>query len=258
MSDAQTSEDVKLWEPPADGSTGQQLTSFVNIIHRLHPTLSKTLPQGDYNSLYRWSVENISEFWAALWEFTQPLHSQPYTKVCATFKTIHFILIAQVIDETVPMDQVPVWFEGSRLNFAENLLRYRDDELAIVATGTAVWVCISIYIILLFIGEYMVGQEVRLTYGQLFERVRRTAGSLQQLGVRVGDRVVGYLPNCIESVVFMLASTALGAVWSCTSPDFGTTGVLDRFEQVKPVILISVNAVVYNGKVFIIISIYLQ
>lgn len=144
--------------------------------------------------------------------------------------------VLQVIDESVPMDSVPVWFTGARLNFAENLLRYAKSPDA--SDRTCIIAC----------GEYT-NTDIRLTYAQLYDLVQKAAGALRKIGVKCGDRVVGYIPNCVEAVVFMLAAASIGAIWSSTSPDFGAAGVLDRFEQVEPKVLISVNAVVYNGKV---------
>lgn len=116
-----------------------------------------------------------------------------------------------------------------KLNFAENLLRYRDDHTAIIATGENDTV-------------------TKLSYSELYTQVSKCALALREMGIVAGDRVAAYIPNCPEAVIIMLAATSIGAVWSSTSPDFGTTGVLERFAQVKPRVLFSVNAVVYNGK----------
>lgn len=130
------------------------------------------------------------------------------------------------------MDEIPEWFIGARLNYAENIFsKYCDDKLAIIATG-----------------EF--NQEYELTYKQLAEKVRLCAGAMKKMGVQKSDRVATYIPNCIEAVIVFLAATSLGAIYSSTSPDFGTTGVLDRFTQIRPKLLFSVNAVVYNGKTY--------
>jgi acetoacetyl-CoA synthetase len=122
-----------------------------------------------------------------------------------------------------------IWFPESRLNYAENLLRQRDDQEAIV-----------------FKGEDKV--EHRLTYAQLYDAVSITAQALSKQGVKKGDRVAAFLPNLPDTIIFMLAATSLGALWSSCSPDFGTQGVLDRFGQIKPKILIGVDGYFYNGK----------
>ena len=127
------------------------------------------------------------------------------------------------------MDQIPEWFAGARLNFAENLLRYRDDRLALIATGKS---CFSFLYLdnrdsLTHYGVYVQtgesGYEDRWTYARLHEQVRLCAAAMHALGVGVGDRVVAYIPNCAEAVVVMLAAASLGAIYSSTSPDFGTT-----------------------------------
>ncbi|MBW1645512.1 MAG: acetoacetate--CoA ligase, partial [Deltaproteobacteria bacterium] len=123
------------------------------------------------------------------------------------------------------------WFVGARLNFAENLLRYRDQRVALV-----------------FKGEQQ--EPVRLTYAELYRQVARLAKSLRQLGVVAGDRVSGFVPNMIETVIAMLATTSIGAIWSSCSPDFGIKGVLDRFGQIEPKVVFTANGYSYNGKNF--------
>jgi acetoacetyl-CoA synthetase len=130
-----------------------------------------------------------------------------------------------------PPDPVlgPRWFDGARLNFAENLLRHRDDGLALVAWSER-------------------GAGRRLTYAQLAAEVARVAGALRAAGVEAGDRVAGFMPNVPEAVVAMLAAASLGAIWSSCSPDFGVRGVLDRFGQIAPTVLVAADGYVYAGK----------
>ena len=123
------------------------------------------------------------------------------------------------------------WFPGARLNFAENLLRFRDDRTALV-----------------FRSE--VSEPRRLTYAQLYDQVARLARSLRQTGVGVGDRVAGFMPNMTETVVAMLATTSLGAIWSSCSPDFGPGGIIDRFQQIEPKVLFTADGYSYNGKTY--------
>jgi len=138
-----------------------------------------------------------------------------------------------VVDTDTPMNNIPEWFPGARLNYAENLLRYHDDSK------------IALY----YTSERFGADGVKTkTFGQLRDRVRQYAASLKSLGVGEGDRVVGYIPNCTEAIEAMAAAASLGAVWSSTSPDFGVSGVLDRFSQIKPKIVFSVEAVSYNLK----------
>ena len=107
------------------------------------------------------------------------------------------------------------WFPGARMNFAENLMRFRDERTALVFKGE---------------GQ----QPRRMTYAQLYDEVARLSKSLSDSGVGVGDRVAGFMPNMTEAVVAMLATTSLGAIWSSCSPDFGPRGLLDRFQQIEP------------------------
>jgi len=168
-----------------------------------------------YDELWQWSVENIPDFWAAMWEFCGIKASRGYDAV---------------IDN---LDKMPGarWFTGSRLNFAEHLLRYRDDHTAII-----------------FKGEVL--EPIRITYAELYDRVARLAKSLKACGVKAGDRVAGFMPNLPETVIAMLAATSLGAVWSSCSPDFGIKGVLDRFGQIEPKVLFIASGYSYNGKTF--------
>jgi acetoacetyl-CoA synthetase len=163
--------------------------------------------------LRRWSVAEPAAFWAGVWELGGVRASVPAETVLAD------------------ADKMPGarWFEGARLNFAANLLR-RDD-----ATPA-----------LIFRGED--GTRRELSWSALQAEVRALAAELAADGVGVGDRVAGYLPNCPEAIIAMLATTALGAIWSSASPDFGVAGVLDRFGQIEPKVLVTVDGYHYAGK----------
>ena len=167
----------------------------------------------EYAPFYAWSVENIPEFWAAFWKFADVIHSKPYD---------------QVVDDVTKMPGAK-WFTGAQLNFAENLLRYRDDQIALIFKGEA-------------------QASSKMTYAQLYDEVARLARSLKDLGIQPGDRVVGFMPNMPESIIAMLAATSLGATWSSCSPDFGIKGVLDRFGQIKPRVLFTANGYSFKGK----------
>ncbi|KAI0209074.1 Acetoacetyl-CoA synthetase [Lamellibrachia satsuma] len=168
-----------------------------------------------YEDLYKWSVSNYPEFWEELWQFCGLKFSQQYE---------------EVIDSTKGIADIPEWFHGSRLNYTENLLQHEDNKIAIYSTGE---------------GQ----KEVKTrTFGELRRDVAKFAAAMRKAGIKQGDRVVGYLPNCLEAVEAMLAAASIGAVWSSTSPDFGVTGVLDRFSQIQPKMIFSVDGVVYNGK----------
>jgi acetoacetyl-CoA synthetase len=197
-----------LWRPSADRVQNANITRFIKVVNEKYG-----LQLSDYESLYQWSISHREDFWASVWDFGGVLYSQPYKEVLQDSPTM---IGAK-------------WFIDARLNFAENLLRFRDDREALV-----------------FKGE---GQPtVRMTYAQLYSEVAGMAASLRKAGVRVGDRVAGYVPNMMETVVAMLAATSIGAIWSSCSPDFGIKGVLDRFGQIEPKILFTADGYFYNGK----------
>lgn len=197
-----------LWSPSEKQVNEANMTAFIRFVNEKH---GKTF--NSYGELYDWSITSIPDFWAAIWEFGGIKYSKPYDQVVNS------------LDDMLGAK----WFLGAKLNFAENLLRYRDDQTALV-----------------FKSEVL--EPVRITYAQLYDRVARLARSLRDMGIKTGDRVVGFMPNMIESVVAMLATTSIGAIWSSCSPDFGIKGVLDRFGQIGPQVLFTANGYYYNGK----------
>ena len=182
-----------LWTPSDERVKNSNMYRFMSFVNERH---QQTFT--DYDGLYAWSVSHIPEFWAAVWDFVGIKASRGYDRV---------------IDDERKMPGAK-WFPGARLNFAENLLRFRDDSVALIFKGED-------------------HPTVKMTYAQLYDEVARLAKSLKACGVGPGDRVVGFLPNMPEAVTAMLAATSLGAVWSSCSPDFGIKGVLDRFGQIK-------------------------
>ena len=197
-----------MWKPSVEQIERSQMFEFKEFINTRHG-----LNLGSYQDLHDWSVDNIHEFWASAWEFFDIIHTQPYT---------------QVVDDVSEMPGAK-WFTGARLNFAENLLRRRDDKTALIFKGES--------------------QPVRkLTYAELYSEVAKTAAALRTAGVEKGDRVAGFVPNMPESIIAMLATTSIGAIWSSSSPDFGIKGVLDRFSQIEPKVLFAANGYFYNGK----------
>ncbi|KAG0076280.1 hypothetical protein BGZ93_003651 [Podila epicladia] len=200
----------KMWEPTDLGK--KEMEKF-----RVHVNHKHNLTLANYNDLWQWSVDQIEQFWTDVWEYTNVIASVPCT--------------GPVVDANVPMDVFPTWFESARLNFAENALWCKDpSKTAIIATGE------------------LQAEPTRISYAELYARVRQCAKAMRAHGVVKGDRVAGYIANCPEAIIAMLAASSIGAIWSSTSPDFGTIGVLDRFSQIKPKLLFSVNAVVYNGR----------
>lgn len=198
----------KLWQPSKERRTQSNMYRFMNFINERY---NRDFEQ--YEPLHRWSIENIPDFWAAMWEFAEIIASGSYT---------------EVIDDPGKMPGAR-WFADARLNFAENLLRYRDDQIAVI-----------------FKGENR--DSVQMTYRQLYSEVARVAVSLKEAGVLIGDRVVGFMPNMPQSIVAMLAAASIGATWSSCSPDFGIKGVLDRFGQIKPKILFTANGYFFKGR----------
>ncbi len=199
-----------LWTPSEGRIKNANMTRFIEFVNRKHGKSFKV-----YDDLYRWSIESIPEFWATLWEFLGIKASRGYDRVV----------------EDVHRMPGTEWFSGARLNFAENLLRYRDDRIAFVFKGEA-------------------DPPVRKTYAQVYDEVARLAKSLRELGIKPGDRIAGFMPNMSETAIAMLAATSVGATWSSTSPDFGTKGVLDRFGQIGPRVLFTANGYSYGGKKF--------
>ena len=196
-----------LWKPSIERIYVSNMHRFKAFVNRGH-----NINLNEYSDLYQWSIDNIPDFWAAFWEFADIKASKPYT---------------QVVDDLTRMPGAN-WFSGAHLNFAENLLRFRDDQTAIM-----------------FRAENRVNR--RLTYAQLYDQVAATALALKQSGVKPGDRVAAFMPNMPETVIAMLAATSLGAIWSSCSPDFGIKGVLDRFGQIQPKILFSADGYFFKG-----------
>ena len=199
-----------MWRPSAERIARSNLKRFTDYVSEKHGADGSS-----FASLHRWSVENREAFWHALWEFTG--------------------VVAPRKGEVVLKngDRMPGarWFTQARLNFAENLLRRRDDETALI-----------------FYGENTVKRS--LTFAELYETVSRLSQALRAANVGPGDRVAAYLPNMPETIMAMLAATSIGATFSSCSPDFGVRGVVDRFGQIEPKILFCADGYYYNGKRF--------
>ncbi|MFH2059340.1 MAG: acetoacetate--CoA ligase [Pseudomonadota bacterium] len=197
-----------LWQPSEQRIKSTNMYRFMMRVNDTFGTHFK-----DYPSLWQWSVENLEDFWSTAWDFLDIKASQPYT---------------QVIENP---DKMPgaKFFVNSKLNFAENLLRFKNDKTALI-----------------FRGEDQVRQQ--LTYNQLYAQVAQTSATLKKIGVVKGDRVVGFVPNMPESIIAMLAAASIGAIWSSCSPDFGIKGVLDRFGQTKPKVLFTADGYFFKGK----------
>ncbi|MEM2618365.1 MAG: acetoacetate--CoA ligase [Candidatus Hadarchaeales archaeon] len=199
-----------LWEPSEETKRKANITKFMDFVNKRYGKNFRT-----YEELYKWSVDEIPEFWAAVWDFVGIKASRKYDVV---------------VDDVKKMPGAR-WFIGARLNFAENLLRYRDNHTAFV-----------------FRGETQ--RSARMSYAELYDAVARLSKALREIGVKPGDRVVGYMPNLIETAVAMLAATSIGAIWASSATDIGPRGALDRFGQIQPKVLFTADGYFYKGKVF--------
>ncbi|MCE7734117.1 MAG: acetoacetate--CoA ligase [Candidatus Heimdallarchaeota archaeon] len=200
-----------LWEPSQDIIENANITKFIDFVSQ-----KREIEISTYQELYDWSVDKIPDFWEDVWEFTDIRHSIKYENVVNN------------LDSFPPLTK---WFPGSKLNFAQNLLRYRDNQVA-----------------LLFKREDGMTQE--MTYDELYSEVAKLSLSLSELGIKSGDRIVGYMPNIIETVVAMLATAGIGATWSSCGVELGADAAIDRLGQVTPKVLFSVDAYPYKGKSF--------
>jgi len=199
-----------LWRPSQDRIKNANMARFIEFINQRYGKKFKS-----YGELYQWSVDRIPDFWAAMWDFAEIKTSKKYD---------------QVVDD---LNKFPGarWFIGAKLNFAENLLRYRDDRVAFI-----------------FRGETQ--KSARMTYRELYAAVARLAKSLREIGVKPGDRLAGYMPNLMETAIAMLAATSVGAVWSSCATDIGAQAALDRLGQIEPKVLFTADGYFYKGKAF--------
>ena len=196
-----------IWKPSQERAENSQMRAFAK-----RASASTGLDLSEYVDLHRWSVDESETFWRLIWEDCVVVGDpgERLSTVGAGFAESRFL-------------------PDARLNYAENCLKRRDEQAAIV-----------------FIGE--AGQRRELSYYELYDRVAKVADWLKRNQVGVGDRVAGCLPNLPETIVAMLATTSLGAIWSSCSPDFGLSGIVDRFSQIEPKIFFCGDAYDYNGK----------
>jgi len=198
----------KLWQPDPARISTSNLATFIKTVESRWGVHCK-----NYDSLHQWSVREQEKFWTMMWDFCQIIGDGPGTRILQD------------------RDRMPgaCYFPEAKLNFAENLLRQKDDSPALIFRGET-------------------GVERALTGQQLYDLVSQLIQAMTNAGIKAGDRVAGYLPNIPEAVAAMLATASLGAVWSSCSPDFGIRGVLDRFGQIKPKLLFVADQYFYGGK----------
>jgi len=197
-----------IWSPSPERIARTQMTRFMRFVRERHHA-----PIPDYAALHRWSIEFPENFWSALWDFCE-IRAQTRA--------------TQILEDGNRMPGAR-WFIDARFNYAENLLRRDGNTPAIIFRNER-------------------GERRELSWAQLRRETARIADGLRAAGVQPGDRVAGYLPNIPETVIAMLAATSLGAVWSSCSPDFGPSGVLDRFGQITPKVLFAADGYRYAGK----------
>ena len=202
-----SSSDQPLWVPAKAQAEASQIFAFAR---KLEAETGQSFP--DYDSLWRWSIENPGPFWNAVWDF------------CGVMGEKGSVLLQDA--DKMPGAQ---FFPQARLNYAENLLRRRDDGIAMIFRDEK-------------------EDERSLTFNDLYEQVSRWVQALAAAGVTAGDRVVAFMPNMPETMIAMMATAAMGAVWSSASPDFGTQGLLDRFGQVEPTVFVAADGYYYGGK----------
>ena len=197
-----------LWKPANTSET--HFNKFIDLVNITYDQDLRT-----YDELYHWSINNISQFWETSLEYSDIEYQGTYKKAL----------------DSLHMAPGVKWFTGLNLNFAENLLKYRDDQTAIISK----------------IENHPAKQ---ISYKELYSEVEKLSSALRGLGVGKGDRVAGFMPNIPEAVIAMLATASIGAIWSSSSPDFGIKSVTDRFSQIEPKVIFSASAYLYNGKTF--------
>lgn len=211
--------DDVLWRPDAAAIAASQLAAFAEAAGQ---PLDMEAEDGGYDALWRWSIEERADFWGRIWNEFGVVGERGVEEDAAPASGV-------LVDDAMPGAH---WFEDARLNFAENLLHgagVRDGATAILTGGEGV-------------------RRRRISFGALREEVTRVRAALLLDGVGKGDVVAGWLPNGAEAVVVMLAASSIGAIWTSCSPDFGVEGVLDRFGQVKPKVLIACEDYPWKGR----------
>jgi acetoacetyl-CoA synthetase len=205
-----------LWEPSRQRRRSSRMADFLDFVNERYQAGLET---DDYGGLHQWSTASVPRFWHA---------------VCAYFDLGLSVPVEGVLEGRMPTAR---WFNGAALNYVQRVIdtlnaAYADDSVVVVAANQD-------------------SSDLReITWRELRADVARFAATLRRLGVRAGDRVAGYLPNVPETLVAFLASASLGAVWSCCSPDFGASAVLDRFTQIEPAVLVAVDGYRYGDRTF--------
>ena len=199
-----------IWQPSQAQVKQSNIYSFLQAVNR---DTQQNLQS--YLELYQWSKLQIELFWQMVWKFCGIKAQQQAHTILAN-------------SDKMPGAQ---WFQGAKLNFVENLLSRQDDKIALVFHSESY-------------------KRRILTYAELYKKVAQCANGLKEQGIKPGDHIAAYLPNTIETVIAMLATTSLGAIWSCCSPEFGVDAVVERFSQIRPKIFFAIDQQIFNGKTY--------
>jgi acetoacetyl-CoA synthetase len=224
-------EQAPLWEPSAAERERAEMTRFMRWVGE-----RRGRPFADYDELWRWSIDQLEEFWASIWEFCGVRASKPYEQVLGRHE--------------MPGTR---WFAGAELNYAENLLLGPPTprpaaERSSTDGSPGAGAERSEEVAVMHASELRELQQI--TWGELAEQVARAAGGLRALGVQRGDRVVAYMPNIPETLIAFLAVSSIGAIWSSAAPEFGARSVIDRFAQIEPKVLLAIDGYRHGGKDF--------
>lgn len=199
-----------LWTPSDSSIHQSHMAKFIQAVNAKYQ-----LSLLDYAALHQWSVTEPEKFWKSVWDFCG---------VSASKEADQFFIPAEKMWEAQ-------WFKGAELNFADNLLKRSDEHIALIFASET-------------------GLRRIITYQELNTRVAQLANHLKTIGIQKNDRIAAFMPNTIETVIAMLATTSIGAIWSSCSPDFGIQGLLDRFSQIEPKVLFAVDGHFYQGRTF--------
>ncbi|WP_164214473.1 acetoacetate--CoA ligase [Virgibacillus sp. YIM 98842] len=207
---SQIKEGTLLWEPDEKWKQKTNIQAYMEWLNN-----NKNLQFYDYHSLWKWSVNELEAFWESQWEYFDIQSTKTYTSVLSTHK--------------MPGAK---WFDGAEINYTEHIFRNRKtDKPAIIHASE-------------------IRETSEITWNELYKQTAAMQKTLKNLGVQKGDRIVAYAPNIYETIIVFLASASLGAIWSSASPDFGTQSVIDRFKQIEPKVMVTVDGYLYGGKNF--------
>ncbi|MGC8663121.1 MAG: acetoacetate--CoA ligase [Thermoplasmata archaeon] len=199
-----------LWKPEEEQIKNSNMFKYIEFLSKNYNRNFK-----NYGELYEWSINNMEKFWQSIWDFAEIIHSEKYK---------------MVVDDIKKFPGAK-WFVGAKLNFAQNILKYRNEKTAII-----------------FRSEPWTEERRQITYNELNNIVSRLQNALKNEGIGPGDKVAAYMPNIPETVISMLSSTSLGATWSSSGTELGPKVILDRFTQIQPKILFTVDSYYYKGK----------